>query len=365
MNQRGFIRPAVDRIPAFGGVPTCDTAGMAGQAFLHLNECPYPPSPRVVEAITHGAAGVNRYGEPRPQLLAERLAQLAGVEADRIVIGNGSDEVLAMIASATLEAGDVAVAPTPSFPRYRISAAIQGAQTRLVKLLLDGRNDVAGLLGAIDGATRVVYCCTPNNPSGAPLEPEEIAHLCERVPADVLLVVDEAYAEFHRHEGGVDALPALARRNGPWASVRTFSKAYALAGLRLGYAIVSDGAIAAALTKVKLNFNLSRIAVQAGLAALDDKEYADGLIAAMVVERERLAGSLAAMGFAPLPSRANFVSFDLRRPAMPVMAAMARRGVLVREWRDPGYETYIRFSVGLPAENDRAVAALRLALGEA
>lgn len=362
MTPRSVIRPEVARLPAFQGVPTADLVDPGAVALLHLNECPFPPSPRVVEAIVAQAGGLNRYAEARPARLADRLAALTGVDAARIVIGNGSDELLALISLMALGPGDNAVMPTPSFPRYRLAAAIQGAEARLVRILPDGRNDVAGLLAAIDGATRVVYACTPNNPSGAPLDEEEMERLAQGVPDSVLLVMDEAYAEFHAFEGGADALPALGRRKGPWISTRTLSKAYALAGLRVGYALASSEAIAEGLVKVKLNFNLNRLAAHAALAALDDQDHARRCIGAVVAERERMAGRLAAMGLPPLPSRANFLSFDIGRDSRPVMAAMAQRGVLAREWRDPGFDTYMRITIGLPAQNDAALAALEAAL---
>jgi histidinol-phosphate aminotransferase len=359
-----MIRPAVAEIPVFGNLPTADAIDPVAPApaLLHLNECPYPPSPRVIEAIRSLATGVNRYAEPRPIRLAGMLAERTGIGPDRIVIANGSDEILALTALATLEPGDNAVMPTPSFPRYRQATLIQGAEPRLVRNLADGRNDVDGLLAAVDGSTRVVFACSPNNPSGPALAAAEIVRLIEATPADVLLVLDEAYAEFDRFEGGVETLPLLARRRGPWLATRTFSKAYALAGLRIGYGLASDTQVAEALLRVKLNFNLNRLAVHAAIAALDEEAYARDCIAKAVGERERLAGLLRSSGLRPLASRANFVSLDLGRNAVPVMAAMAKRGVLVREWRDPGYETFIRISVGLPPENDLAFSELRRAL---
>jgi histidinol-phosphate aminotransferase len=363
VTRSSVIRPEIARLPTFGGVPTADSFGEGEQPLLlHLNECPYPPSPKVVEAIRRAAAGGNRYAEARPHALSERLAAMAGVEPERIVLGAGTDEILAMIAVMALGPGDAAVVPTPSFPRYRLSALMQGAEPVLAALKPDGSNDVMALLDAVDARTRVLYACTPNNPSGAPLAPDELERLAAGTPADVLLVVDEAYAEFNLFEGGVDALPALSRRQGPWISTRTFSKAYALAGLRIGYAIASDREIAEGLSKVKLNFNLNRLAVHAALAALDDIAHARELIGRAVAERNRVAGALEAMGLPPLPSRANFLSFDIRRAAGPVMRHMAERGVFVREWRDPGHESFIRITIGAPHENDRALAALREAL---
>ena len=233
-----------------------------------------------------------------------------------------------------------------------------GAATRLVRILEDGRNDVAGLLRAIDRTTKVVFACTPNNPSGAPLAAEEIRALAAGVPDDVLLVVDEAYFEFDAAEGGTGALDELARRRGPWLSTRTLSKAYAIAGMRVGYGLAGTQAVADGLLRVKLNFNLSRVAVGAAQAALADEPYSQECIAKLIAERRRLAAGIEGLGFATLPSRANFVSFDYRANAVPVMAAMAAEGVFVREWRDPGFETFIRITVGLPEENDRALRTL-------
>jgi histidinol-phosphate aminotransferase len=312
----------------------------------------------VIDAICRAAAGVNRYGEPRPAALGALLASKSNVVAGNIVIGNGSDEILGLVCQMALGPGDSAVMPTPSFPRYRIGTRMMGAETRLVRILEDGRNDVAGLLQAIDRTTKVVFACTPNNPSGAPLASEEIRALVEGVPDDVLLVVDEAYYEFDAAEGGTGALDELARRRGPWLSTRTLSKSYAIAGMRIGYGIAGTQEVADGLLRVKLNFNLSRLAVAAAQAALADERYSQECIASVVAERRRLAARIEGLGFGTLPSRANFVSFDYRANAAHAMAAMAAEGVFVREWRDPGFETFIRITVGLPEENDRALRAL-------
>ena len=361
-----FLSLPVRALPVFAGVPTADSLASDPNgrvpALLHLNECPFPPSPRVIDAICRAAAGVNRYGEPRPAALGAILASKAGVAAGNVVIGNGSDEILGLVCQMALGPGDSAVMPTPSFPRYRIAARMMGAETRLVRILEDGRNDVAGLLQAIDHTTKVVFACTPNNPSGAPLPSEEIRALVEGVPDDVLLVIDEAYYEFDAAEGGTGALGELARRRGPWLSTRTLSKSYAIAGMRVGYGLAGTQAVADGLLRVKLNFNLSRLSVAAALAALEDERYSQECIARVVAERRRLAAGIEGLGFSTLPSRANFVSFDYRANAVPAMAAMAAEGVFVREWRDPGFETFIRITVGLPEENDRALWALARAI---
>jgi histidinol-phosphate aminotransferase len=154
----------------------------------------------------------------------------------------------------------------------------------------------------------------------------------------------------------------LTRRRGPWLSTRTLSKAYAIAGMRVGYGLAGDLAVADGLLRVKLNFNLSRLAIAAALAALSDEHYSQECIAKVVAERRRLAAGIEGLGFHTLPSRANFVSFNYRADAVPVIANMAAEGIFVREWRDPGFETFIRITVGLPDESDRALQALARAM---
>jgi histidinol-phosphate aminotransferase len=365
MNSPRFLSQAVRSLNAFGGVQTATSLAREGKVnnpvLLHLNECPFPPSPRVIEAVSHAVASVNRYGDPRPGALAAMLAERAGVAASNIVIGNGSDEILGLVPQMALGPGDSAVMPTPSFPRYRLGTSAMGAEARLVRNLDDGRNDVAGLLGAIDASTKVVFACTPNNPSGAPLSKDEIRALVQGVPQDVLLVVDEAYYEFDAAQGGIGALPELRLRLGPWLSTRTLSKAYAIAGMRIGYGIAGSPEVANGLVRVKLNFNLSSLAVVAAEAALEDEAYAQDCIARTLAERERAGSLIETMGYRTLPSRANFVSFEYGPKAASVISHLAAQGVFLREWRDPGFENYIRMTIGLPQDNDRALAALALA----
>ena len=369
MDGPRFLSARVRGLSAFPGVPT--SASLArdpssvSPVLLHLNECPYPPSPRVVDAICKAAAGVNRYGDPRPDDLAAALSARTGVAAAHILIGNGSDEVLGLVALMALGPGDSAVMPTPSFPRYRIGTTMMGAQARMVRNLADGRNDVPGLLAAIDASTKVVFACSPNNPSGAPLTRADLDTLVHGVPEDVLLVMDEAYYEFDAAEGGEGALEALRKRRGPWLSTRTLSKAYALAGLRIGYGLASSEELALGLVRVKLNFNLSSLSVVAAVAALEDEAYAQACMVRTIAERERVAAALHAMGYPTLPSRANFLSFDYRVNSVPLINALAEQGVFLREWRDPGFETYVRMTIGLPQENDRTLELLSGAFSQA
>jgi histidinol-phosphate aminotransferase len=334
-------------------------------AQLHLNESSFPPSPAAVEAIRARAAGVNRYPETHGGTLAEALARRTGIAPDRIVFGCGSDEILHLACVAALAAGDEAVMPTPSFPRYRVSTLLQGAKPVNVKLRQDGANDVDGLVAAIGPKTRAVFCCNPNNPTGAFFHEADLARLAAGVPEHVLLVVDEAYGEFARPLGAPDTLAHLATRRGPWVVTRTFSKAYALAGLRLGYGLCSDRALADGMGRGRTTFNVSDLALAAGEAALADEGHVQRLLDTCAAGRTQLDRGLRRLGLAPLPSATNFVAVDLKRPVDPVLKAMRDAGVLAREFRDPGYETCLRISVGTEAENAAALAALERSLAPA
>jgi len=329
---------------------------------LNLNECPYPPSPATLEAIMRAAQGINRYPETRSTKLAAAMSRRTGVPADRIVFGIGSDELLNLLSQAALGPGDTIVAPTPSFPRYRLAAVVMGAKPILVPIDREGACDVDKLLAAVQPSTRILWCCTPNNPSGGQLDDARVARLVAGTPDDLILGIDEAYSEFGRHAGGPDVLAHVARRKGPWVVFRTFSKAYALAGMRIGYALCGSDEIADALRKVRTTFNVTDMAQQAALAALADEAYLKFILDSTARERRRLIEGFVKLGYKPLPSVTNFVSVDLGTNAWPVIDALLLHGVAAREWRDPGYETYLRVTVGTAEDTDAVLTALPLAL---
>jgi histidinol-phosphate aminotransferase len=343
-----------------GGAPS----GVAPRARLHLNESPWGPSPRAIAAATEAASGVNRYppGEGGPLVAA--LAARAGVAPGRIVLSAGSDLILHYACMIALDQARSCVFPRPSFPRYRLSTAIAGARALPVEVGPDGTNDVAAMLAAIAPDTGLVFACTPNGNTGGMLDEAALAALARGVPDHVLLCVDEAYAEFGRAAGGPDAVAVLAaHRTGPWIVSRTFSKAYALAGARLGYGVCSGEDIVEAIGSVRPIFEVSAMSVAMALAALEDAPHLATIIDGTAAGREQLATGFRRLGFSPWPSFANFVSADIGRPAEPVIAAMAARGVLARGFREPvGYDTALRISVGTEAENALALETLAAAL---
>jgi histidinol-phosphate aminotransferase len=363
-NGGSVIRRAINEMAPFASPPVeqdLREGGFEGRILrLHLNECPYPPSPKVVAAIQEAAASVNRYPDSWWRQPAAVLAKRTGVPRHRIVFGNGSDQLLNAFSDLVLEAEHSAIVPEPSFHRYLLAIQMQGAEIIKVPLDRRGANDVEAMLAAVRGDTRLIYIASPNNPTGAMLGAEELRRLADGVPGHVLLVLDEAYHEFARRENGPDALEEIRHRTGPWAVLRTFSKAYGIAGLRIGYALCGSDEIAEGLNKLRQIFQVNSIAIAAASAALEDEEYGRELVEKVAAERDRVIAEMEAMDVHPLPTAGNFITADIGRPAGPVVQALAERGIMIGVIRtpSPGYETYIRLTVGTGEEMDILLAAL-------
>ncbi|MDP6343727.1 MAG: histidinol-phosphate transaminase [Alphaproteobacteria bacterium] len=365
-SHRQVIRDVVNTMAPFASPPVeqdLREQGFDGPILrLHLNECPYPPSPKVVEAIREAAAGVNRYPDSWWRGPANILAERLDVPRHRIVFGNGSDQLLNALGDLTLEDGHSAIVPEPSFHRYNLATEMQGAELIKVPLNPQGANDVEAMLAAIRPNTPLIFTASPNNPTGGMLTGQELHRLADGVPDSCLLVLDEAYHEFAQREDGPDGLAAIRHREGPWVVLRTLSKAYGLAGLRIGYAICGSDEIAEGLNKLRQAFQVNAIALAAAEAALGDMEYGRWLVEQVAAERDRVMAEMRGMGLSPLPSVGNFITADVGRPAAPLVGAIARRGIMIGTIRTPtpGYDTYIRLTVGTREEMD----ALLLALAE-
>ncbi|MBL8832164.1 MAG: histidinol-phosphate aminotransferase family protein [Rhodospirillales bacterium] len=356
----GWTAAPIRTLPAYRGPTTfADFPDPATRPrLIHLNESPYPPSPRVAEAVLAATHDLNRYPDIYGRELCSRIGDATGIPAGRIVLGCGSDELIHFTAVIALSAGDEAVIPAPSFPRYALSARLGGAVVRRVKLDAGGACDPGTILDAIGPRTRLVVCCTPNPPSGGMMTAEALAAVAKGVPDDVLLLVDEAYCEFGRHAGGPDTLAILRKRKGPWLSTRTFSKAYACAALRVGYALCGSDDVAEALRRAKLQFNVPTLSQVGAAAAFDDQAYLRTMLDRIAGERDRLSKGLAQLGLRVLPTAANFVSCALPGPAAPAMAALERQGIFVRDWRDPEHLSELRIGVGTPDDTGATLAAL-------
>lgn len=279
--------------------------------------------------------------------------------ATRIAWGTGSTELLSNAVRIAVAPGERLVAPTPLWRRFEGVFQIVDADVRHVANRPDSGLDVAALVAAVDETTKMLVCLTPNNPTGLALDAGQTAEIVERTPDHVLLYIDEAYHEFAVHAGGADALAIIKRRKGPWLITRTFSKAYALAGVRLGYALCSEDAIANALKAVTSTFNVSAFCEVAALAALDDPGYTAFLLDKNAEDRARPIEGMRALQLAPLPSVTNFMSVRLPRDGAEVAAAMRERGIRIATWGEPGFEDFIRVSIGLPEDTEAFLGALR------
>jgi histidinol-phosphate aminotransferase len=351
------LRSTVAELAPFRPPPIeADLGAGANARRLHLNEGPFPPSPAAVAAIREAAATVHRYPDPRARRLAAAVAARSGVPVDRLVFGNGSEEILSIFLAMT--GGAHAVLPAPSFPRYFAVAKFVGNRVTPVPVRHDGANDIGAMLAAITPETRIVVVATPNNPTGAMLAAADLERLARETPAHALLMLDEAYYEFARHAGGPDVVAILKACKAPWVVLRTFSKAYGLAGLRVGYAITSDTGLSEAFNRVRGVFNVDSIAQAAALAALGDEAHLRHLLDDCARQRQRLSEGFAAQGCPPLPSVANFIAAKMPMPAAEAVRAFAARGILVGALGTSPFENHIRITIGTSEDSDAVLAAL-------
>lgn len=330
---------------------------------MHLNESPLAPSPAVVAAIAEAAAVANRYPEQDDPRFYEMLAAYAGVEKDRLAATSGSNEFLHLLPLVAGAPGAGMVVPEPSFPTYRKVSGFHDITVQAVPVRADGVPDVDAILGAITGHTRLVCVPSPNNPTGGLLTEAEIVQLVSGVPASIFLHFDEAYYEFGREAGGVETLPILEQRKGPWASSRSFSKAFGLAGIRLGYTIASDVDLATRIRGLRPNFCVNALAWAAGKAALSDLAHVEAGVAGVAHERRRLSDGLSELGLSPLPSAANFVSFPVPPEHPDLAKAIQAAGILTTTFKMPDGTPAIRVTTGTPADTDAFLATLAASYG--
>ena len=313
---------------------------------LASNESPYRPSPAVLAAIMAAAAAANRYPDPASTALLEGLSAALDVPVDALALGTGSVALCQQIASAAAVAGDEVVFAWRSFEAYPIVTGISGARAVKVPLTADLRHDLSAMAAAVTADTRVVFLCTPNNPTGPALTAAEVDDFLGEVPADVLVVLDEAYHEFVTDPDVVDGV-AVAQRRPNVVALRTLSKAYGLAGLRVGYA-VGHPAVVGRIRAVGVPFGVSRVAEAAGVAVLAEHEEMAARAAAIVAERERVRAALLADGWQVPQAQANFVWLPLAAHSEAFAAQCLASGFTVRAFPGEG----VRVTVAEPAAND-------------
>jgi histidinol-phosphate aminotransferase len=347
----------VSRIPVY---PAAEGYASEGPiAKLASNESPYPPLPEVLEAVTRALRGLNRYPDPTNGALRAKLSDRYGVPANRIAVGNGSCDVLLAAGEALLEPGAEIVYAWPSFSVYPHLAAASGARAIEVPLDDEHRHDLDAMLAEITVATRMVLVCNPNNPTSTALPPADIAAFVDAVPRHVAVILDEAYCEFNLL-GDPDESIALLSRHPNLVLLRTFSKVYALCGLRVGFGLCGSEEFRTAVDQVRQPFFCNALAQAAALEALAHQDDVARRVERNLAERITVEQGLRELGLEPADSQANFVWFDLgeERDESEVLLGLTQSGILVRSGASLGRAGALRVTVGLADENERFLEAL-------
>ncbi|HET7342419.1 MAG TPA: histidinol-phosphate transaminase [Methylomirabilota bacterium] len=328
---------------------------------LASNENPLSPSDRVQQAITAALPNLNRYPDGSGFYLRQALAKKHDVTADQIVLGNGSNELIELVVRTFLRPGDEAVVPHPSFVVYPMIVQAAGG-IRVMVMLKDHRLDLEAMARAITPMTKIVFIANPNNPTATIVTADEVAHFLSRVPERTIVIFDEAYIEFALGPDFPDTIAAV-KQGKKVVTLRTFSKAASLAGLRVGYGVADADAIAL-MNRIRQPFNVNALAQVAALAALEDDSHTLECVRMIEAGRHYLYDEFNGLGVKYVPSRANFILVDVGRSASDIFQRLLKEGVIVRPMTPFGMESALRISVGTPQENRRLVKALRTVLGK-
>jgi histidinol-phosphate aminotransferase len=321
---------------------------------LSSNESPFPPITQVADVVRMHADAFTRYPDASGARLVTRIAQHHLVDDDHVSLGAGSVEVISQLIHAMTDPGDEVIFPWRSFEAYPSLVIAAGARAVPVSLTAQGAHDLGAMLAAITDRTRVILICSPNNPTGATVSRQELSEFLELAPKDVVVAIDEAYTEFVRGPEAIDAV-GLLREHPNIVVLRTFSKAFGLAGLRVGYGLGSP-VIIEQMRKVALPFGVSAMAQDAAQRSLQEPVISTVLerVADTVSERVRLETQLQSLGVPHLPSQANFLWLPTGDDTERIAAMFMSRAIAVRAFPGEG----IRVTIGTPADNDRVLAVL-------
>jgi histidinol-phosphate aminotransferase len=334
--------------------------GVEEVAKLGSNENPYGTAAGTVAAIAAAAADCALYPDPSSDSLRAALSFRLDIPAERISIGNGSEDLIAISAHTFLSPGDEFVTIRPSFGLHVLHAQSIGARLRAVPVLNDYRADIDGLIKALAARPQMLILSNPSNPTGCSITAEEMQRLLGALSPETIFIFDEAYFEYASADASYPAfLPMLQKLESPWLMLRTFSKAYGLAGLRVGYGIASDPHLVDLMDRIRSPFNVNRLAQVAAIAALEETEFVRDSVSRTIDERERVREALTSMGYRTSNSRANFLFIDALEDASALAVKLLSYGVIVKPWREPGFEDHMRVSIGSPRANDQFLNALR------
>jgi len=331
-------------------------SGCQDIAALASNENPDGCSPHVAAALAE--LEPSRYSDPACTVLRAALSEKLGASAECIVAGNGSEEMIAAICRAVLHPGALVATVCPGFGLHEIEALANGARVEKVAMRPDLDFDVPAIVATLGRSPAIFFLSSPSNPVGPALDREGLTRILAAVGQETLLVLDEAYFEF-TDDDLPDGLAALAATSLSWVVLRTFSKAYGLAGLRVGYAVTSDARLARAVSAAKTPFNVNAAAQVAAVAALKDDAWMRASVARLKRERSSVADGIGAMRLSSARSQTNFLFIDVRQDSRAAFDHFLSKGIIVKPWKEEGYSTFIRVTIGTPSENDRFLDALR------
>ncbi|WP_237934355.1 aminotransferase class I/II-fold pyridoxal phosphate-dependent enzyme [Acetobacter senegalensis] len=355
-------RPEIARLPPYnaglGTEAVKSRYGVASVVKLGSNENPYGPPPSVGAALAGLMERVALYPEADLKLRHMLAAELDEPEG-RIVLGNGSEQIIRMIPEAYVSPGDRVVTVVPSFGLHILDAEAMGGVVETVPVTEDCEFDLPAMIAAVSKPIRMLIFANPSNPVGCMMGETDLRALIEACPENCLIVVDEAYREYAEIDAGYPEARAILRaQNRPWIVLRTFSKAYGLAGLRIGYAVTSSEEIARTLGLVRDPFNTNIAAQLAAIGALQGLEHVRDTVAQTACEREVMRERLEGFGLHVAPSLGNFLFFRTAIPSGELAERLLCHGVIVKPWKEAGYTDWTRVSIGLPAENARFLAVL-------
>lgn len=351
----GKVRPAVQGLasyrPGKGAAQAEEEHGISNAIKLASNENPYSPVPAVAKAVQDAASGANRYADHRASELRSALAEWIGVAPEQVAVGCGSVGLLQQLCLTYVDPGDEVVFPWLSFEAYPVAVKMMGG-IPVNPPLVDHAFDMAAIADAVTEKTKLVLLATPNNPTGTAISTDEIANLLSSIPNNVVVLIDEAYREFADPKLG-DPITDLLPDHRNVVITRTFSKAYGMAGLRVGYA-VTDAETVSEMDKILLPFAVNNVAQAAAMAALDSLDDIQPKIDQILAERTRVVDTLTEAGWSLPPAEANFVYLATGEQTDEICVALERQGVVTRPFSGDG----IRVTIGTVEENDRFIDTL-------
>lgn len=323
---------------------------------LASNENPFGCSGKISQEVNGSAGLLSLYPDGYATELRSKLARHLDVKPEQIIFGNGSDEIIQMISRGLLSATTNTVMASPTFPQYRHNGLIEGSELREIPLI-DGAHDLAAMAEAVDQNTAVVWLCSPNNPTGTYIKNDELLEFLSRIPEHVLIVLDEAYFEYVTAADYYDSL-ALVEQYKNLIILRTFSKIYGLASLRIGYGIAHEETIAA-MEPIREPFNVNSLAQAAAIAALDDQEFIEKCKLENSAGLEQFYQFCKETGLKYYPSQGNFILIDFSADGQEVFQFLLERGFIVRSGKALGFPTCVRVTVGTREQNSGVIAKMK------